>query len=223
MAFLGLRESNALDLDIGILGQGLHGHAATGGLVDHPLGVLLVHRGEVTHVGEEDVDLDDLLDGRASGGEDGLQVLEAECCLLTDGALEHVARGIQVDLTRAVDGRRGLDGVGLYSEVRGYIQHYPVSDVIRTYGPAAAGYVSRELIFSHTQVVWNLRGAASLAKTCSAIVRLGVSAGRKMAALLDIWKREETLLDGDRMDRTGVNRRLSDMVIELGDRIFPRV
>lgn len=38
-----LREGNALNLDINALGKLLHGNAAAGGLVDEPLGVLLVH------------------------------------------------------------------------------------------------------------------------------------------------------------------------------------
>ena len=37
----------------------------------------LVHLGKVLHVGEPDVDLDDLLEGGASGLEDGLEVLDA--------------------------------------------------------------------------------------------------------------------------------------------------
>ncbi|KAK6865858.1 hypothetical protein PG995_002386 [Apiospora arundinis] len=170
-----LREGNALDLDIGAQGQLLHGHAATGGLVDHPLCVLLVHGGKVGHVADEDVNLNDLLQGRASGGQNSLQVLEAEGRLLAHGSLEHFTRGIQVDLAGAVDGRGSLDGVGLHRE-----------------GPEA--------------VTWVI----------SAIVRLGVSDGRKMVAFLEIWKREEERLrDGDKMDRTGVARRLSDIVLEV--------
>lgn len=40
-------------------------------------GIDLVHFGKVIHVGEEDVDLDDLFNARASGFEDGREVLDA--------------------------------------------------------------------------------------------------------------------------------------------------
>ena len=40
-------------------------------------GVDLVHLGEVIHVGQEHVDLDDVLEASASGLQDGLQVLDA--------------------------------------------------------------------------------------------------------------------------------------------------
>ena len=47
-------------------------------------------------------------------------------------------------------------------------------------------------------------------------MRLGVSDGRKMVGFLDIWKmEEERLRDDDKMDRTGVTRRLSDIVLEV--------
>lgn len=71
--------------------------------------------GKVVHVGEEDVDLDDLLDAGAGRGEDGLQVLDARGRLLLDGALGQVAVDIPGDLAGAVDGGWGLDGVGLDS------------------------------------------------------------------------------------------------------------
>jgi hypothetical protein len=81
--------------------------------VDHPLLVLPVHLGEGGHVGQEDIDLDDLVDGRAGLDEDGLEVLEAESRFLGDGALDQVTSRVQVDLPRAVDGSGRLDGVGL--------------------------------------------------------------------------------------------------------------
>jgi hypothetical protein len=37
------REGNALNLDVNALGELLDGDTAAGGLVDEPLGVLLVH------------------------------------------------------------------------------------------------------------------------------------------------------------------------------------
>jgi hypothetical protein len=41
--YTGSRKSDALDLNVDPLGQLLHGDAAAGGLVDEPLGILLVH------------------------------------------------------------------------------------------------------------------------------------------------------------------------------------
>lgn len=79
-----------------------------------PLGVLGVDVGEEGHVGQEDVDLDDLLDAGAGSREDRLQVLDAGGRLLADGALDEVPLRVRGDLPRAVDGRRGLDGVRLH-------------------------------------------------------------------------------------------------------------
>jgi hypothetical protein len=109
-----LGQGNALNLDGGVLGQGLDGDAAAGGLVDHPLFVLLVHLGKVGHVGQEDVDLDNLLHRGAGLLEHGFEVLEAQRRLLGNGALGQGALGVEVNLTRAVDCGRGLDRVGLY-------------------------------------------------------------------------------------------------------------
>lgn len=48
------------------------------GLNIAPVGhVDLVHGGKVIHVGEEDVDLDDIVDGGARGLKNGRQVLDA--------------------------------------------------------------------------------------------------------------------------------------------------
>lgn len=78
-----------------------------------PLLVLLVHVGEVGHVGQEDVDLDDLVDGRAGLLQNGLQVLQAQGGLLADGALGQGTGRVEVELPRAVDGRGRLDGMRL--------------------------------------------------------------------------------------------------------------
>lgn len=69
--------------------------------------------GKVTHVGEEDVDLDDLGNGRAGLLEDGLEVGDALLGLLGDVALDQDALGVEGDLAGAVDGGGGLDGLGL--------------------------------------------------------------------------------------------------------------
>ncbi len=71
---------------------------------------------KVGHVGDEDVDLDHLLDARASLLKDGLEVLDALGGLLLDGAFDKVALRVGGDLTRAVDGAGGLDGLGLCAE-----------------------------------------------------------------------------------------------------------
>lgn len=68
---------------------------------------------KVVHVIEEDVDLDNLVDVRASSHENGLEVADASSGLLLDGALDQVALGVKMDLARAVDCRWGLDGLGL--------------------------------------------------------------------------------------------------------------
>lgn len=75
---------------------------------------LWVTYSKVSHVGKENVDLDHLGDGRASLLEDSLEVLAALLCELTDGALEEVTLGGEGDLAGAVDGGRGLDGLGLF-------------------------------------------------------------------------------------------------------------
>lgn len=74
---------------------------------------MTTHR-EVAHVGDEDVHLDDLLDTGAGGGEYRLKVLNASGGLLLDRALDQVTLGVTGDLTGAVDGGGGLDGLGLW-------------------------------------------------------------------------------------------------------------
>ena len=69
--------------------------------------------GEVVQVGQEDVALDDLGNGGAGLLEDGLEVLAALLGLVGNGALDHGALGSEGDLAGAVDGRGGLDGLGL--------------------------------------------------------------------------------------------------------------
>lgn len=69
--------------------------------------------GKVGHVGQEDVDLDDLGNAGAGLGEDSLQVGNGGGSLLLDGALNQLASRIAGDRARAVDGGGGLDGLGL--------------------------------------------------------------------------------------------------------------
>lgn len=78
-----------------------------------PLLVLAIHLGKVSHVREEDGSLDDLGNRRTRLLNDSLDVLAALGRLLGNGALDEGAVGLQRNLTGAVDGSRGLDGLGL--------------------------------------------------------------------------------------------------------------
>ncbi len=78
-----------------------------------PLLILLVHVGEEGHVSQEDVDLDDSLNRRTGGNENGLQVRDAGRRLLTNSALHKVATRVTGNLAGAVDGSGGFDGVRL--------------------------------------------------------------------------------------------------------------
>lgn len=68
---------------------------------------------KVVHVSEKDIDLDDLGNRRAGLLQDDLQAGNACGRLLLDGALDQVTLGVPRDLAGAVDGSRGLDGLGL--------------------------------------------------------------------------------------------------------------
>lgn len=68
------------------------------------------------HIRDEDVALDNLGDGRTSLLQDGLEVLAALLGLVGDGALNQGALSSEGNLAGAVDGRGGLDGLGLHWE-----------------------------------------------------------------------------------------------------------
>lgn len=77
-----------------------------------------VHLGEVVHGGDEDVDLDDALEGGTGGLEDGGEVLAALLGELPDVVLlegENLAGWERRDLAGAVDGGWGLDGLGVWT------------------------------------------------------------------------------------------------------------
>lgn len=78
-----------------------------------PLLVLAVHLGKVSHVREEDGSLDNLGNRRTRFLDDSLDVLAALGRLLGDGALDEGTVRLQRNLPGAVDGGRGLDGLGL--------------------------------------------------------------------------------------------------------------
>jgi hypothetical protein len=69
---------------------------------------------KVVHVDQEGIDLDNLVKGGTSLLEDSLEVGNALSSLLLNGALNQVALSVTGDLARAVDGGRGLDGLGLW-------------------------------------------------------------------------------------------------------------
>lgn len=84
---------------------------------------------KVTHVGQEGVDLDHFLDGRASLLENGLEVGDAGGSLLLDGPFNEVALGVAGDLARAIDGGGRLDGLGLgYGSVLSTTHQHPRND-----------------------------------------------------------------------------------------------
>lgn len=66
-----------------------------------------------THVGQEDVNLDDLGQRRVGRLQHRLEVLDALRRLVLDRALNERARLVRGDLARAEDGKRRLDGLGL--------------------------------------------------------------------------------------------------------------
>lgn len=70
----------------------------------------------MSHIGEEDVALDDSRDGGTSLLQDGLEVLAALLSLVADGTLDRGTICLQGNLAGAVDGSRGLDGLGLWKQ-----------------------------------------------------------------------------------------------------------
>ena len=70
---------------------------------------------KVSHVRDEDCGLDNLGQRGSGLGDDGLDILAALPGLFRDSALNGSSVGSKADLTRAVDGRRGLHALGLDS------------------------------------------------------------------------------------------------------------
>lgn len=69
--------------------------------------------GKVIHIGKEDVDLDNLRHLGTGGLNNGLKVLAALGRLFANGSLNEGHIGSERDLTRAVDGQWGLNGLRL--------------------------------------------------------------------------------------------------------------
>lgn len=136
-----LRQSNALNLDVHVLGKSLDSNTAAGRLVREPLLVLSVHLGKVTHVGEEDGGLDNLGDGGARLLDDSLDVLAALGRLLGNGTLDEGAVRLQGNLAGAVDRRRGLDGLGLWYPALDRGQMVPMVEEMTYVGAKGRGGV----------------------------------------------------------------------------------
>lgn len=129
-----------------------------------------VHLGEVVHGGQEDVDLDNLADVGAGGGEHGLDVGDAALGQLADAAGQDLAAWRARDLPGAVDGGGGGDGLG----VRAGCFEGVSEGIPNRWGKKCeywrGWYVCGILGFKDTEEY--VRGAASLVKTVlkSAIV-----------------------------------------------------
>ena len=91
----------------------MNSNAASRGLTNKVLLVFLIHRRKVDHVRQEDVDLDDLLNGRIGRKKDRFDVGNAGRRLLTNGTVDQIPSRICGYLTRDVDERRSDDGLRL--------------------------------------------------------------------------------------------------------------
>ena len=81
-----LRHRDALNLHIHPLRQLIHSDAAPCRLAHKMFLILLVHRCEIDHIRNKNIDLDYFLNGRTSCEEDAFDVGNAGCCLLADAA-----------------------------------------------------------------------------------------------------------------------------------------
>lgn len=134
-----LNQGNALNFNGNALWQLLNRNTAPGRLVREELLVGSVHLSEVVHGGDENVNLDNLLERRASSFENSRQVGDALLGHLADvvgSQGEDLAGGRAWNLAGAVDGGAGLDGLGV--RARGWEE---VSKCSRLYG----GSWNREL------------------------------------------------------------------------------
>jgi hypothetical protein len=147
--------------------------------------------GKVVHVGQEDVDLDDLGDVGASGLNDGLEVLAALSSLLADSALDEGQIRGDGDLARAVDGRWGLDGLRLYANLAIYAfraavraLYQALQEVLRRVPELEIMVLlARALVVRRGQPLY-LPGGALVVETISDIVELSLwQAGRQRVNL----------------------------------------
>ena len=77
------------------------------------LPIRLIHLLEMRHIVQEDVNLDDALDGATRLIQDRLDVLAALRCLVADVAFDQLAVGCTGDLTGDEDCAAGDDSLGL--------------------------------------------------------------------------------------------------------------
>lgn len=92
----------------------MHSNTATRRLVHKELLVGSIHLGEVSHIRQENVDLDDLGDVRARGAQDRGDVVAAGLGEFADVAGHQGAGGVGGDLAGDEDLAVGADGLGLY-------------------------------------------------------------------------------------------------------------
>lgn len=80
-----------------------------------------VHLGEVGHISEEDVDLDDLVNTGPGSVQNGLDVIAAGLCLFADVALDEVAGSISGNLAGDEELAVGTDSLGLSRLAKGQL------------------------------------------------------------------------------------------------------
>ena len=91
----------------------MHSHTTPRRPVRKPLLVLFVHLGEIGHIDQKHIDLDDPVEAGPGGREHGGEVGDAAAGFVGDGAGDEGAGGVGGDLARAVDCCWGADGLGL--------------------------------------------------------------------------------------------------------------
>lgn len=90
-----------------------NGNTATSRLVGEELLIGSVHLGEVGHISEEDVDLEDLVNTGPGSVQNGLDVIAAGLCLFADVALDEVAGSISGNLAGDEELAVGTDSLGV--------------------------------------------------------------------------------------------------------------
>ena len=106
-----------LDFDETVLRQRLHCNSRA--RRESPRELLLIdriHRSEVAHIGEETRGLDDLIDGEACFGEDGVDVAECLFGLCRDAFGELARRRINPELARCEEHISDTDGLAIRAD-----------------------------------------------------------------------------------------------------------
>ena len=117
---LGLPHRDALDLDEGVLGQGGDLDAAAGREAAVEVGAVdFVHSAEISQILHENRRLDDVVEGQASLGQNGLQVLQRLVGLRLYTLGEDAGGGVKAELTAAIDGGTGIDSLRIGRGQRG--------------------------------------------------------------------------------------------------------